>query len=350
MRRTGMIVLAALLTAGIVLAGCAQPAPSPEPAPKPTIKIGEVNWGSARFQAQLAAIIIEEGYGYPVEVVPAKTIFLLESMRLGEVDVIPEIWLQLQQEAWDEASASGDVVKLGTMNKDNWQSLFVVPTYVIEGDEERGIAPMAPDLKSVFDLDQKQYKELFEDPEDTGKGKILNCVPGWECEKANIAQLAAYELDDDYNLINPGSQAGLFASLTNAYNKGEPWLGYCWGPTWIAGKLDLTRLEEPEYDKAVWEENNGCANPSNDLIVGANKSLLDKAPEVADMFRNWKLNSKTLGEALAYMDETGGEPVDAALWHLKNREEIWTEFVPSDVAEKVKAALPELDITGSPNG
>ena len=60
------------------------------------------------------------------------------------------------------------------------------------------------------------------------------------------------------------------------------------------------------------------------------------------MFRKWKLDTKTLGEALAYMDETGGEPIDAAIWHLKNREAVWTKFVPSDIAKKVKDAVAKM--------
>ena len=274
-----------------------------------------------------------------MKLIPGKTIALLQGMRLGELDVYLEGWLQSQQEAVDKALASGDIIMLGFLNNDNWQSLFVLPTYVIKGDAARGIDPMAPNLKSAFDLDQAEYKELFENPENPGKGMILTCVPGWECEKINMAMLAAYELDDDYDLVNPGSQAGLEASMQGAYDKGEAWLGYYWGPTWIAGKLDLTLLEETPYDKAVWDENNGCAYPSSDLHVAVHKDFPAKAPDVTDMLPKWKLNTKTLGEALAYMDETGGEPVDAAIWFLKNREDIWTPFVPFEIALKVKEAV-----------
>ena len=57
------------------------------------------------------------------------------------------------------------------------------------------------------------------------------------------------------------------------------------------------------------------------------------------MFKKWEMNTATLGEALAYMDESGGEPKDAAIWFLKEREALWTAFVPADIAEKVKAAV-----------
>ena len=89
----------------------------------------------------------------------------------------------------------------------------------------------------------------------------------------------------------------------------------------------------------VWEENNGCAWPAVDLFIAAHKDLPDKAPGVADMFRNWKLDTATIDEVLAYMADTGGEPVDAAVWFLKNREAIWTGFVPDDIASKVKVAV-----------
>jgi len=287
----------------------------------------------------MAKIIIEEGYGYPVELVPGLTIPLFQGLRAGDLDVFLEGWLQNQQEAYDKAMAAGDIVDLGILNNDNWQSGFVVPTYVIKGDAERGIEPMAPNLKSVFDLGQPECKELFKNPENPGKGMLMNGPPGWECEIVIVEQVVTYGLDDDYDVINTGSQEGLFASLKGAYEKGEPWLGYLWGPTWIAGKLDLTLLEEPAYDKAVWEKNHGCGWPSVDLFIAVYKEFPGKAPELVLMFNNWKLDTATLAETLAYMDETGGEPRDAAVWFLKNREAIWTKFVPADVAQKVKDAV-----------
>jgi len=42
------------------------------------------------------------------------------------------------------------------------------------------------------------------------------------------------------------------------------------------------------------------------------------------------------------MDETGGEPIDVAVWFLQEREELWTPFVPIDVAKKVKEAVAQM--------
>ena len=290
----------------------------------------------------MAKILIEEGYGYPVEFVSGATIPMFQGVRTGDIDVYMEGWLQNQQEAYDEATAAGDIVVLSWMNDDNWQSAFVVPTYVIEGDPDRGIEPMAPNLKTVFDLELPEHKELFQNPENKKKGMLMNGPPGWECEILTIEQVEVYGLADDYDVINAGSQEGLFASLAGAYEKGEPWLGYLWGPTWIAGKLDLTLLEEPAFDQAVWDDNHATAYPAVDLFIAANKDFPAKAPDVTEMFKKWKLDTATLDEVLSYMDKSGGEPIDAAIWFLKNKENIWTEFVPPDIAETVKEAVAQM--------
>ena len=130
-----MAVLAVLITVSIMLPGCNSAAIGE----KPTIKISDLNWGSAHFQSEMAKIIIEKGYGYPAELVPGATIPLFQGLRTGDVDVFIEGWLQNQQEAYDAAMAAGEIELLGFINHDNWQSGFVVPTYVIKGDSARGI-------------------------------------------------------------------------------------------------------------------------------------------------------------------------------------------------------------------
>lgn len=338
MRKIQLSILGTVLAVAVLLVGCGEA----QPEENPLIKISDLNWGSAHFQSEMAKIIIEEGYDYPVELVPGATIPLFQGLRNGDLDVVIEVWLQNQQEAYDQAMEAEEIVLLGLLNDDNWQSGFVVPTYVIEGNADRGIDPMAPNLKSVFDLNQPKYKDLFKNPENTSKGLIMNGPPGWECEIVTIEQTKTYGLEDDYDVMNTGSQVGHFASLQSAYEKGEPWLGYLWGPTWIAGALDLTLLEEPPYDEDVWNENHGCSWPAVDLLIVGHKDFPDKAPDVAEMFKKWEMDTATLDEVLAYMNDTEGEPVDVAIWFLKNQETIWTKFVPDDVASKVKTAVADM--------
>jgi glycine betaine/proline transport system substrate-binding protein len=337
MKKILLVLLVGIIAASMVFAACGT-----ETEEKPTIKVSDLNWGSAHFQSEMAKIIIEKGYGYPVELVPGATIPLTQGLRTGDIDVMIEGWYQNQKEAVDAGIAAGEIEMIGYLNNDNWQSGFVIPTYVVKGDSSRGIDPMAPDLKSVFDLEDPQYMELFANPENTSKGLILNGPPGWECEIVIPLQIEAYGLSEEYDTINAGSSEGLFASLKSAYDKGNPWLGYLWGPTWIAGALDLTLLEEPPYDEEVWNEDYACGWPSVDLFIAGHAGFSDNAPDLKTMFSKWKLDTATLDEVLAYMNESGGEPVDAAIWFLKNRESIWTKFVTSEAAQKVKDAVANM--------
>ena len=57
------------------------------------ITIANMNWASANFMAEVDKIILEEGYGCTVELVPGATMPTFTSMQeKGEPDVAPEFW------------------------------------------------------------------------------------------------------------------------------------------------------------------------------------------------------------------------------------------------------------------
>ncbi|HHE41618.1 MAG TPA: ABC transporter substrate-binding protein, partial [Dehalococcoidia bacterium] len=210
-----------LLAAGLVVvlapvAGCAAEEKQP-------IVFGDLSWDSAQVCNRIAAFILKYGYGYEAEYIPGDTITILQGLRRGDIDVNMEIWVENQQEPYQEALDAGDVIDLGNNYGDNFQG-WLVPTYVIEGDDSRGIEPMAPGLVSVFDL--PEYWELFKDPENPDKGRFTNSIPGWMCTEVNSIKLETYGLSEYYTDFITGSDAALSGSMVAAYQKGEPWLGY----------------------------------------------------------------------------------------------------------------------------
>ena len=57
------------------------------------ITVANMNWASANFMAEVDKIILEEGYGCNVELVPGATMPTFTSMQeKGEPDVAPEFW------------------------------------------------------------------------------------------------------------------------------------------------------------------------------------------------------------------------------------------------------------------
>jgi glycine betaine/proline transport system substrate-binding protein len=294
-------------------------------APKETIVFADLNWGSAQIQNAIARYIVEEGYGYPTDAIFGGTIPLFQGLLDGEIHVTMEIWLPNQQEAWDKALADRAVIPVGKSIRENWQSAFVIPTYVLEQN---------PDLTTVQDI--REFKAIF--PQEEGKVVLVGCPAGWECEAVNKQMVTAYGLDDVITFQTPGGQEALFASLKSALDKTEPWLGYLWGPTLNSG-LGLSRLEEPAYSDECWATNKACNYGPADVTIAVHPTIVQRAPEVIEFLRRWDFPASAAEESEFYLESNSLTFPETAIRYLKTNEAEWTPWVTADVARKVKAAL-----------
>ncbi|MEQ8201216.1 MAG: ABC transporter substrate-binding protein [Syntrophomonadaceae bacterium] len=304
--------------------------------------LADVSWDSVKVHNRIVGFILEHGYGYPA---PAYTfgesLPLLQGMSKGDIDITMEVWVDNYKEAWTGMVNDGSVKDLGSNFPDAPQGWYV-PTYMIKGDAARGIQAVAPDLKSVTDL--PRYWELFKSPEVPGKGRFHNSAPGWVCTEINETKIKNYGLDKTFQVFSTGSDAALSASMVAAYEKGQPWVGYYWEPTWVMGQLDMTLLAEPAYDQAIWDDpgNRGCAYPAAKVQKGVNSSLVARAPEVIDFLSKYQTNLAQNNDFLAYMNQNQGDPEKAALYFLQKYPDTWKAWLPSDVAAKVEQALKEV--------
>ncbi len=228
-------------------------------AAKKTVRFADLSWDSIQVHNRIAGFIIKNGYGYDVEYLPGETIPMVSGLIRGDLDIDMESWTENIQEVYDKGIKSGKMLDLGSNFPDSWQG-WLVPTYMIKGDPGRGIKLITPDLKSVSDL--PKYWEVFKDPEVPTKGRFYNSIPGWKCTEINSTKLKAYGLDKTFNDFIAGSDAALSGSMMAAYKKGQPWVGYYWTPTRILTQLDMTPLEEPPFDKEIWNTTKACAYQS----------------------------------------------------------------------------------------
>lgn len=331
MKKRLIVMFSTLL---LILSACSSSGDSDKELEK--IIFADAGWDSIRFHNSVMQIIFEEGMGYETDVTVGSTPATLQGLRQGDINVYSEIWTDNVKEIYNEAIEAGDIVKTSVNFNDNVQGLYV-PTYVIEGDEERGIEPIAPDLKTVEDL--KKYPELFADPEDPDKGRIIGGPTGWAVSEQIATKMETYGLNEMYNYMMPGSDAAIVASLADAYKAGEPWVGYYWSPTWVTAQYDLTLLEEQEYDPEIFNKNFGTAFPPNDVVTAVHKDMLEQAPDVVEFLKNYETSSKLTEEALAYMKENESTPEEAAAWWMKQNEDLWSKWVSEEVAAKVKEFL-----------
>ena len=323
------LILAVLVTA--VLSASAMGCGGEEP--KQTIIFGDLNWDSAQLQNRIAQYLVEEGYGYPTDVKLGATLPLFQGLKRGDTHVTMEIWLPNQDEAWDEARADGAVLSVGKSLGSDWQSSFVIPAYMQEE---------YPDLDSVEDLKDPQYRDLFKTAETGDKARLVSCVIGWACEEVNAAQIEGYGLADHIEVINPGDGAAMNADLYGAFERKEPWLGYQWGTNDPALKLDLVRLEEPAYSDECWFTTKACAYEDATILIAVNPDLPASAPDVIDLLRKWDFNIEIYKEAVNWRDQNPDADIAAtATWWLNSNADVWQAWVTKEAADSVKEALKE---------
>ena len=259
------------------------------------------------------------------------TLPLFQGLKRGDTHVTMEIWLPNQDEAWEEARAEGAVLSVGKSLGNDWQSAFVIPAYLQE---------QYPELDSVEDLKDPQFKELFQTDATGDKARLVSCVIGWACEEVNAAQVIGYELTDHVEIVNPGDGAALNADLYGAYERQEPWLGYQWGTNDPALQLDLVRLEEPAYSDQCWFTTKACAYEDATILIAVNPDLPAAAPDVINVLRQWDFNIDIYKAVVRWGAENPDADTNAtALWWLNSNADIWGGWVTAEAAEGINAAL-----------
>lgn len=298
------------------------------------VKFGGMNWESNLILVDVERFIMEKGYGCETDTLPTETLPALAALERGDLDINSEIWLNSVSEPWEKAEKSGKVKRVGDlyMGGEAW----FIPRYTAE---------RFPELKSAADL--PKYKDEFKDPEEPSKGRFYGCPAGWGCEVVSANLFHALKLDDTYTLYSPGTGAAQKAALTSAYKRKQNVAFYYWYPTPLAGALDLVKLEMPAYDAQAHKclTSTDCkdpkpsAYPDNPVFTAVNAGFAEQAPKLTEFLSKVSVPLPDMDATLAHMEESGDDASDVAQWFLKNKSDVWTKWVPADVAQRVQAAL-----------
>ena len=197
------------------------------------ITIAEMDWASAELMANIDKIILEEGYGCNVELVPGATMTTFASMDTkGVPDVAPELWANAVQTPLAKAESEGRLFMLNGAPITGAGEGWMISTKAMQ---ENG-------LKTLDDVLARP--DLFPHPEDPSKGGIVTCPSGWGCQIATNQLFKAFDMEaKGWMLIDSGSSAGLDGSIQKAITRGENWFGYYWGPTVLAAQGGLSLLD-----------------------------------------------------------------------------------------------------------
>ena len=303
------------------------------------VTIAEMNWASAQVIAHIDNIILGKGYGCDSELIPGDTMPTATSLvEKGEPSIAPELWSQNIKNILDPAEAAGKIKNVGKVFENGGEEGFWVPTYMVKKN---------PELATIEGV--LKHPELFPHPEDSSKAAFYGCPAGWNCQITSTQMHKAFGMANaGFEFIDPGSGGALSGAMGEAYNKKAGWFGYYWGPTAILGKYDMTKLDE-----GVPHKNDTWISEINDLNVarpGKNKypASIVETYVGSDMLNNKivmrylekrSFNNNLLSKTLAWKESEQAEAKETAEHFLKTEEAVWTKWVSSDAARKIKGAL-----------
>lgn len=296
----------------------------------PTIFLADAGWDSIRLQNAIVKIIAEELFGVKIEMVPGTTPVLQQAILNGDVDINVEVWADNISTYYDDLKTE-KVFEAGINFDDNKQG-FYVPHYVIFGDSDRHIAPLAPDLKTVQDLNK--YAHIFKDDEGSAKGRIYGAVPGWEIDEIMYKKYQYLGLENDFTYFRAGSESALTAAYYAAYEKGEAFAGYYWEPTWLKSKLNLVLLADEKYNETDFKEGKTEAPPVRVTIL-ANTKIMAEYPVIFSFLQRYHTSSSSLSDALSYMQENETDYEETALWYIKNNPELVKSWLSDADYQKI---------------
>jgi glycine betaine/proline transport system substrate-binding protein len=313
-------------------------------AEKKSVKIANMNWASAGLMANIDKIVLEKGFGFNVELIQADTVPAFTSMNeKGSPDIVPELWANSFITPLNKAIEEG---RLHRLNKGPITGLgegwWVTPAF----------RKKHPEIKTVMDLLKRP--DLFPHPEDKSKGGFVTCPAGWACQLSNANLFRAFEMEKKgWKLIDPGSAAGLDGTIAKAAERGQNWVGYYWAPTAMIGKYNLVKLDwgipfagKENWDGCIAKPEKDCANPKPTAWItpAVNTVVTDKFMKNADKnlityFEKRTYPGKVMNGMLVYMTENQADGSVAAIEFFKKHEDVWTKWLPTDVADKIKKSL-----------
>ncbi|MEL0636105.1 ABC transporter substrate-binding protein [Marinomonas sp. TI.3.20] len=307
------------------------------------VQIAEMNWNSASLMANVDKFILNNGFDCNADLIPGDTMPTSTSMiEKGQPDIAPEMWTNAVQELIDRGVKEKRLSIAGASLSDGGEEGFWVPKYMVDKD------PSLATIQGII----KHAKE-FPNPEDSSVSAFYGCPPGWGCQISSGNLFKALKLKDaGFELINPGSSAGLSGSLSRAYERKEPWFGYYWAPTAILGKYKMVKVDfgsgvhPKEYINCITKDD--CLDPKVTMFPPSpvysvtTTEFAKKDPKAYAYIAKRSFTNAQMNKLLAWMEDNQADGQYAAENFMLNHKDIWSKWVNKDVQAKLEKALDKL--------
>lgn len=307
------------------------------------VTIADMNWSSASLIANIDKFILANGFGCDAELVPGDTMPTGTSMiEKGQPDIAPELWTNSFNDLLNQGVDEGRLKLAGKSLSDGGEEGFWVPAYMVKEN---------PELATIEGV-IKHAKE-FPHTEDDSVSGFYGCPAGWGCQISSSNLFRALKLKEaGFELIDPGSGAGLAGSIAKAYERKAPWFGYYWAPTAVLGKYKMVKVD---FGSGVKKEEfincialADCLEPTvsmyppSPVYTVTTDEFADTSPEAYAYLGKRSFTNEQMNGLLAWIEENQADGQYAAENFMFEHEEVWSKWVSTEVKNKLIAALDNL--------
>ena len=277
------------------------------------------NWSSQIVMSHVVGQIFES-MGNAVEFVTTDSQAVYESVRLGDVTLELEVWEGAFGASFRAALEKGGLHDAGDHNavtrEDWWYPL-----------RTKDACPGLPSWEALHEC-----AALFATAETGSKGRYLDGPVDWL--KHGAERVAA--LDMNFQVINAGSAAALWAEIGAAEKDKKPVVVFNWTPNFAEAVWPGEFVEFPEWeegcdkDPSVGVNPNAlydCGNPAKGYLKKAAwDGMKDKWPAAYATLGKISFTNPQIAEMAKFVDIDEMEPEEAAAEWLENNKDVWTAW------------------------
>ncbi len=304
------------LAAGAVVAALASgPAMADVPESSDPIKLTLNDWTGQYITTTIMGEVLKS-MGYNVEYVQADYLAQFAGLETGDLTVAMELWQTTAGDAVEASLATGNTVDLGAIGmqaKEEWW----YPLYM----KER--CPGLPDWHALL-----KCPEAFATPETAPKGRYLSGPATW----GGYDQERVEALGLPFEVVNAGTDAGLFAEIQSAYERKAPIMAWVYSPHWAVAKFEGEWVEFPTYEKACYEDPKWGINPDKAYDCGkpfgwikkiGSKAGEAKWPAAYKAIRAYSMDNATMSALVGKVDLDGMSVEDVVKEWMDANQATW---------------------------
>ena len=263
-----------------------------------TVRLVYVNWEEGVAWTHFLGAVLEDEFGYNVELTAADVGPAIASVAAGDQDFFMEAWLPGLHTVYTEGT---DVEMVSTIYEEGVTGL-IVPQYMYDDG-----------VTTLSDLARPEVVERLGGQItgiDAGAGMMI---------KTEEELIPAYGLAEAGLELLPSSGPAMMAALEAAVANEEYVVGMGWQPHSMFGRLPLVILEQ----------DGEIVFPIDDIYILGRPGATEDFPEIAEFFDNVFWTNDTIGSLMLHIADSNLNTLEAAReWGEQNRD-VWVGWLPN---------------------